>query len=153
MNDNREVSKKIENLIQTNIDRVAGYEKALEATNDPNLISIFKQNKDQSSQFLSELKPLALQIGIEVQTDTSAASDLYRGWMDIKDSFSPDNPQSVLNWCEKGEDIAKNAYHKATESLSGPLDTTIMQTLTSQQSGIEMMHDQIKSLRDANKND
>lgn len=153
MSDNKEVAEKIENLIQTNIDRVAGYEKALEATNDPHLKSVFLQNKEQSSKFLSELKPLALQMGSSVQTDTSSASDLYRGWMDIKDSIAPDNKQSVLNWCEKGEDIAKNAYHKATADLSGPLDTTIMQTLTSQQSGIELMHDQIKSLRDANKSE
>lgn len=150
MTHNKEAVDRIEKLIQTNIDRVAGYEKAIEATDDPHLKSVFEQNRDQSSGYLNELRPIAVQLGGDVENDTSTASDVFRGWMDIKDAFSPNNNQSVLNWCEKGEDIAKNAYYKVvTDDVA--IEPTVREVITKQQSGILSMHDLVKSLRDANK--
>lgn len=149
MENNKEAANNINKLIRTNTDRVAGYQKALEFTSDPHLRSVFEQNRDQSSRYLSELRPLVTQFGGDVETDTSTAGDMYRGWMDIKDALSANSSKSVLQWCEKGEDVAKKAYNDIVTSVETPFDPSVREILTKQQSGIESMHDQIKSLRDA----
>lgn len=148
METNKEVVSKIKKLIQTNTDRVAGYQKALEHTNDPHLKSIFEQNRDQSSRYLSELRPIVSQFGSESELNTSTGGDLFRGWMDIKDAFSANSSKAVLQWCEKGEDVAKKNYEEVVTDTDHRFDPSIEELITKQQAGIISMHDLIKSLRD-----
>lgn len=140
----------VNKIIQTNLDRREGYNKAIEQTEDPQLKGLFQDCKNQSEGYLSELREIAGRNGEEPVSDTSAAGDLYRVWMDIKQALSVNNTKAVLQSCERGEDVALNAYRKATdpEGSDAVTDGPVLSTLNKQKDGILTMHNRVKALRD-----
>ena len=141
----------VNRIIQTNIDRREGYEKAIEQTEDPQLKDLFRDCKTQSEGYLSELREIAGRNGTEPTSSTSTAGDLYRAWMDIKQALSVNNTKAVLQSCERGEDVALNAYRQATEpgENDAVADTQVLSILNKQKEGILTMHNRVKALRDA----
>ncbi len=138
-------------IIQTNIDRREGYEKAIEQTEDPQLKDLFRDCQTQSEGYLNELREIAGSSGAETVSTTSTAGDLYRVWMDIKQALSVNNTKAVLQSCERGEDVALNAYRQATdpEATNAVTEDTLLSTLNKQKDGILVMHNRVKALRDA----
>lgn len=146
-----QIVDQVNKIIQTNLDRKEGYEKALEQIKDPGLKTLFEDCRNQSSQYIDELRQIVQHNGGEPTHDTSTAGDLYRAWMDIKSALSMDNTRAVLQSCERGEDIALNAYRRVTEPDAGSVitDRDIIGSLNKQKEGILSMHNRVKALRDA----
>lgn len=46
-------------------------------------------------------------------TTTTASGALHRGWLNVKTAVAGNTDRVVLEECERGEDVAKNAYQKA----------------------------------------
>ena len=144
------VNKEILNdLIEINNDRVAGYEKAIEdlKDDDSDLKSLFVEMIGQSHKHKSTLAQEVQVLGGEAETGTTASGKIYRAWMDVKAVFTGHDRQTVLNNCEFGEDAAQKAYKMAleTEGLSADLRSTI----TEQKADLRTSHDKIKALRDS----
>jgi uncharacterized protein (TIGR02284 family) len=150
MENQKQVIDQVNKIIQTNLDRTAGYEKAKEQAKDPQLRTLFAECSDQSRQYVTELKPLVEQFGGQSATETSNAGDMYRVWMDIKTALASNNAKAVLQNCEKGEDVALNAYNEVTNQQEGMAlsDHRVHQILNEQHAGIESMHQRIRTLRD-----
>lgn len=150
MENQKQVIDQVNRIIQTNLDRTAGYEKAKEQAKDPQLRTLFGECSDQSLQYITELQPLVEQFGGQPVKDTSNAGDMYRAWMDIKAALASDNTKAVLQSCEKGEDVALNAYKEVTNQQEGMAlnDHRVHQILNEQHAGIESMHQRIRTLRD-----
>jgi len=144
------VNKEILNdLIEINNDRVAGYEKAIEdlKDDDSDLKSLFVEMIGQSHKHKSTLAQEVQVLGGEAETGTTASGKIYRAWMDVKAVFTGHDRQTVLNNCEFGEDAAQKAYKMAleTDGLSADLRSTI----TEQKADLRTSHDKIKALRDS----
>ena len=144
------VNKEILNdLIEINNDRVAGYEKAIEdlKEGDSDLKSLFVEMIGQSHKHKSTLAQEVQVLGGDAETGTTASGKIYRAWMDVKAVFTGHDRQTVLNNCEFGEDAAQKAYKMAleTEGLSADLRSTI----TEQKADLRTSHDKIKALRDS----
>jgi len=144
------VNKEILNdLIEINNDRVAGYEKAIEdlKDGDSDLKSLFVEMIGQSHKHKSTLAQEVQVLGGEAETGTTASGKIYRAWMDVKAVFTGHDRQTVLNNCEFGEDAAQKAYKMAleTDGLSADLRSTI----TEQKADLRTSHDKIKALRDS----
>ena len=144
------VNKEILNdLIEINNDRVAGYEKAIEdlKDGDSDLKSLFVEMIGQSHKHKSTLAQEVQVLGGEAETGTTASGKIYRAWMDVKAVFTGHDRQTVLNNCEFGEDAAQKAYKMAleTDGLSADLRSTI----TEQKADLRASHDKIKALRDS----
>jgi uncharacterized protein (TIGR02284 family) len=138
----------INDLIEINNDRVAGFEKAghdLEGQ-DSGLTAVFNKLAGESRQNASELSALAQQYGGKAASGTSTSGALHRAWMDIKATFTGSDLAAVLNECERGEDAIKSAYKDALEE--NDLDPELAEILQKQQQGITEGHRLIKSLRD-----
>src|ERR1700712_1753035 len=117
-----EISEKaidvINDLIEINNDRVAGFEKAgkdLEGQ-ESGLTAVFNQLAGESRQYAAELKQLAQQNGGEAAEGTSTSGALHRAWIDIKTTFTGSDQASILNECERGEDAIKWAYNDALDA-------------------------------------
>ncbi len=110
-----QIVNQVNKIIQTNLDRQEGYEKALEQVKDPTLKTLFEDCSNQSKEYAQELRQIVVSHGGEPVKDTSAAGDLYRVWMDLKSALSMDNAKAALQSCERGEDVALSAYREATE--------------------------------------
>lgn len=146
-----ETIETLNDLIQINNDRIAGYEKALEETKaeDADLKALF-------SSMISESHEIRLALGTEVNVlggdmdhSTTTSGKLYRAWMDVKAVFTGRDRHTLLANCEAGEDAAQRAYKTALEEEDLP--AYLREMIAEQQQTLKASHDQIKALRDANK--
>ncbi|MCC8409831.1 PA2169 family four-helix-bundle protein [Mucilaginibacter sp. UR6-1] len=141
----------LNDLIEINNDRVAGFEKALADINDENidLKGLFQTYSAQSRKFSQELTALTAVRGGDVETGNSVSGTLHRAWIDVKSLFGGSDRVGILNEAERGEDAIKKAY--TTALTEGGLSGEALQTVTAQSQDINAAHDAIKALRDAAK--
>ncbi|TDE17067.1 ferritin-like domain-containing protein [Dyadobacter psychrotolerans] len=140
----------INDLIEINNDRVAGFEKAIADINDENidLKALFQGYAEQSRKNSLELAAI-VGSAEEVETGNSVSGTLHRAWIDVKSLFGGSDRASILSEAERGEDAIKKAYKDALSE--GELPTEALNTVSSQAEGINAAHDKIKALRDAAK--
>ncbi|WP_118975017.1 ferritin-like domain-containing protein [Taibaiella koreensis] len=149
MDTNEHLVTQVNKIIQTNIDRREGYEKAVDQAKEPQLKAFFEDCCKQSNENINELRQIVIQHGGSPVTDTSTAGDLYRIWMDVKSALSLSNTKAVLQSCERGEDVALSAYRDIVESGVRAESVMVHSVLKRQEDGILTMHNRVKSLRDA----
>jgi len=139
----------LNDLVQINNDRVAGFEKAGENLEEDHngLRTIFEKLAGESKNNAAQLTELARQFGSEEDAGTSASGSLHRAWLDIKSTFTGNDQESILDECETGEDAIKKAYASALDD-SNELPNEVVQLIATQQQGIIQGHNLIKSLRD-----
>jgi uncharacterized protein (TIGR02284 family) len=139
----------LNDLIQINNDRVAGYEKAIEELKpeDSDLKSLFVKMIGESHKYKMTLATEVQVLGVDAEVGTTNSGKVYRAWMDVKAIFTGHDRKTVLNNCEFGEDAAQKAYKMALaeEDLSSDLRSLI----TEQKDQLRVSHDEIKALRDA----
>lgn len=137
----------INDLIEINNDRIEGYEKASNHTEDPDLRTIFTNMAMQSRRFVGELRERVNREGDNPAEGTTLKGKIYRVWMDVKDKFSGDDRKAVLASCEFGEDAAQQAYDSVLkdDTVAGDLRLVV----ENQKKSLRESHDRIKHLRDA----
>lgn len=141
----------LNDLIELNNDRIAGFEKAIADLKDPNvdLKQIFQKFSSQSRVNTQELTALVAADRGEAETGNTAAGTLHRVWIDVKAIFGGTDRSSILSEAERGEDAIKKAYQDVINDheLSGEALTVVQK----QAAEINAAHDAIKALRDASK--
>ncbi|MFT3824233.1 MAG: PA2169 family four-helix-bundle protein [Chitinophagaceae bacterium] len=141
----------LNDLVEINNDRIAGYEKAMKELKDEDddLRTVFNQMISESLRAKQELVEEVVALGGEVRTGTTNSEKIYRAWMDVRATFSGHDRYSVLANCEAGEDALQKAYRTALESDEIP--SQLEQAVRTQQQTLRRSHDKIKALRDASK--
>ncbi|MCE6989790.1 PA2169 family four-helix-bundle protein [Dyadobacter sp. CY323] len=137
----------INDLIEINNDRVAGFEKVIADINDENidLKTLFEEYAQQSRKNVQELSAISGSAP-HLETDKSVSGTLHRAWIDVKSLFGGSDRASILSEAERGEDAIKKAYSDALTSNELPSDALAI--VSSQAQGINSAHDRIKALRD-----
>ncbi len=137
----------VNDLIEINNDRIAGYEKAANQASDEDLRTLFSNMAMQSRRFAGELRDRVQVIGGSPAEGSTAKGKVYRTWMDLKAAITGDNRKSILSSCEFGEDAAQHAYDSVLkeEEIQGDLRLTI----ENQKKSLRESHDRIKNLRDS----
>ena len=140
----------LNDLIEINNDRSAGFERALKdlGDGDQDLKSIFEEYSAQSRQFSQELTAIVAGSGADTETGNSASGTIHRAWIEVKALFSGHDRKAVLQECERGEDAIKKAYREALSPESG-LASEAVQIVSTQAEAINQAHDRIKALRDS----
>ncbi|AMQ00812.1 Aldehyde dehydrogenase [Pedobacter cryoconitis] len=138
----------LNDLIQINNDRIAGYEKAIQelSPEDSDLKDLFVKMVAESHKNKLALASAVQGTGTEMETGTTTSGKIYRAWMDVKAVFTGHDRKTILNNCEAGEDAAQRAYKSALEEEGLSADTRSL--ITEQKSELRASHDQIKGLRD-----
>jgi uncharacterized protein (TIGR02284 family) len=139
-------STTLNDLIEINNDRVAGYEKASTQVKDAELQNTFNEMATQSRQFANELSQHVRVDGEDPSDGTTARGKIYRTWMDVKAAFSGNDKKTVLKSCEFGEDAAQRAYESALSERD--LTPGVRQLIQQQKTFLRSSHDKIKNLRD-----
>ena len=142
----------LNDLIKINNDRVKGYEKAAKETKDKDgdLRTLFNGMASESRNYVQELERQVTSRGESPADGTTLDGDIYRGWMDVRATFTGKDRKGILASCEFGEDAAQRAYEKAlkVDNLSGE----VTRIITDQKSRLQQAHDQIKRMRDSQPN-
>jgi uncharacterized protein (TIGR02284 family) len=140
----------LNDLIKINNDRIAGYEKANEATDETGLNLLFNEYIDQSKNYVSEIRDYIHVLGGSPTDGTTLSGKFYHAWMDVKAAFINKDRHGILADCEYGEDVAKKAYRSALDDKELIWeDDKVVDLLTNQLEGLKIAHDTVKSLRDA----
>jgi uncharacterized protein (TIGR02284 family) len=150
--DNRELIETLNDLVKINHDRIEGYEKASnQATDNPIFRKLFEKNASDSRKFAVDLQQHVAKLGGEQATGTTVSGKIFRGWMDIKNTFKPSDQTTILDSCEFGEDAALRAYDMALKS-DAELEAELRKKIIEQKESIESSHNQIKQQRDLSAN-
>lgn len=116
----KEVSKKLNELLEKNYDAEAGYKTAADNVENNALKSYFKGKALDRNDFGHELKEEMCLHGEELEKGTSWKGDAHRAWMNLKSTFSGDQEEAVLEETIKGEKASVESYEdilKETELI------------------------------------
>ncbi|WP_254640276.1 PA2169 family four-helix-bundle protein [Chitinophaga sp. GbtcB8] len=150
MQQNEKISEVLSDLVQINNDRIEGYLKASDKTEDPDLKALFQRMIDESRTYVSQLNQELARMGAELETGTTVSGKIYRAWMDVKATFTGNDRHAVLASCEYGEDAAQRAYDEALRS-DDPMPYSIRELIANQKGALKSSHDTIKTYRDMEK--
>jgi len=135
-------------LIQINNDRIEGYQRAMDDTDETDLKLLFNEFSITSRRLNDELVDEVENLDGDPIEGTSTSGKLFRIWMDVKSAIANKDRAAILNSCEYGEDQAVKAYeevmHKGSEFLTMDQNEMIRDQFTI----IKNDHDTIKELRD-----
>lgn len=150
---NTEMVDVLNDLVTINNDRIAGYERAINETDnlDVDLKTMFEGMIRESKAYNQELSEKVIHHGGEVTDGTKLTGKIYRAWMDVKATFTGSSRKAILENCEFGEDAWRRAYESALEE-GQPMDPDCRQLITEQYNTEKASHDLIKKYRDAHSN-
>lgn len=140
----------LNDLVQINNDRIAGYEKAIKDSkpDDVGFHSMFRRMINESATCKAELIGAINTLGGEASIrSTTNSGKVYRVWMDIKSTLTGKTETSVLELCEFGEDAAQKAYEEALKS-DVEMPASVRELLVNQKEKLRNSHDTIKKQRD-----
>jgi len=142
--DNDEMISTLNGLIETCRNGQEGFTQAADGVDDSNLQTLFREYAFRRSQYVGELQSLVQTLGGDPEDSGSVAGALHRGWLNIKSAVTGRDAEAVLDECERGEDVAKEAYRDALEMK---LPDYIREVVENQYQGVLAAHDNIKALR------
>ncbi|MET4105443.1 PA2169 family four-helix-bundle protein [Hymenobacter sp. UYP22] len=108
-------------------DRIAGYERAVAESQNPELRGYYKQLVSQSQQFSTDLNTYLSREGKGRQTSTTLKGKLYRRWMDTQAALTGSDEKAILGANIYGEEWALKAYQEALADpqLTGVIRRTV----------------------------
>lgn len=123
MSYSKEVSGKLNELLEKNYDAEKGYKLAAEKVKNPELKSFFKQRAQERYDFGHELKAEIRNFGENPDKGSSLAGDAHRSWMNLKASLSNDKDETVLEEAIRGEKAAVKEYEDILGDSEIPAST------------------------------
>ena len=145
MENNQKTIDTLNELVEINNERTAGYDQAYRTTEETNMKTLFSKLAESSKQYREELATEVKKLGGKPRETTVVSGKPYRVWTDIKTALNKKDPKAILNSFESGEDYTVSAYENA-------LNTTALkpevQTIVKKQVGlIKAEHTKVKDLR------
>lgn len=142
---NHDVTKQLNELIETSKDGEQGFLKAARDTSTPELSTMFTQCAQRCAEGARELQSLVREMGGKPEKSGSATAALHRGWISVKEAVSSRDDKAVLEEVDRGEDYAKEQYRQALEQ---ELPANVRTVVERQYRGVVANHDKVRALRD-----
>ena len=139
----------LNSLIVINNDRIEGYQRAMDETDESDLETLFSQFIATSQKCKEELTQQVIRLGGEPAEGTREDGKLYRIWMDLKAAVTGKDRKAILSSCEYGEDVAVHTYEKALKDKRDDLTSDLQTLVSAQYAEIKADHDKVREMRDA----
>ncbi|TLG71829.1 PA2169 family four-helix-bundle protein [Methylocystis sp. B8] len=136
----------LKNLAEVSRDGEKGFASAAEAAKDQKLRRVFEKASQRCALGAQELEEEIVNLGGSPSTQGSTLGALHRAWTKLKAVITDGDDKTILEECERGEDVAKTEYQKALEEDLPPYVHDIIER---QYKGVMENHDLIKRLRNA----
>lgn len=131
----KEMSSKLNELLEKNYDAEAGYKQAAEKVENVKLKKFFSQQAQHRYDFGHELKTEIRNYGESPDKGTSIKGDVHRTWIDIKTALSSNKEESLFEEVKRGEHAAVEDYNKIISDTTLP--PTTQSILTKQRDSIQ----------------
>ena len=139
----------LNDLIRINNDRETGYKKRMDIMLDGDLAGLFLQFIYQSRQNIYDLTQCINLLGGKPADGAILSGKFYHAWMDFKSTVSRQARQTMLDYCEYGEDVAKSAYQKVLDDKEIIwLNKKVAYLLKHHFDDLKMSYQLVKDLRD-----
>jgi uncharacterized protein (TIGR02284 family) len=107
----------LNHLIEVCKDGEKGFQEAVAGLeNNPELHAICLQSSKERGQFARALQNEVRQLNGDPASSGTLAGALHRGWMDIKSAVTAKDEDAIVAECERGEDVAKEAFEIALQN-------------------------------------
>lgn len=146
--ENEETIDVLNTLITINNDRIEGYETAANETKEQDLKSFFNELKQTSIYCNKELSAEMTKFGGTATEGTKTTGKFFRVWMDVKAALTRNDRKAILNYCEYGEDAAKETYEEVLRDELECLNTDQLTMIKAQHTLLVADHNKVKTLRD-----
>jgi uncharacterized protein (TIGR02284 family) len=144
--DKSDVIATLNDLIETSKDGEQGFRACADGVTSANLKAMFNESAERCAQGAAELQAKIRELGGDPDESGSASGAMHRAWVNIKSSITGMDEAAVLAECERGEDVAKEAYEAA---LKDDLPADVRAIVERQYRGVKQNHDRVRSLRNA----
>lgn len=142
---NDDVIATLNNLIETCRDGELGFRHVAERARSAQLRVLFTRRADDCALAAADLASCVRQLGGKPDSGGSAAAALHRGWAALRNGIAGTGDLSLLEDCERGEDMALERYRRALEhDLPEPERTLVSRQLE----GVQRNHAEVRALRD-----
>ena len=142
--DKDDVISTLNDLIETSRDGEEGFRTCANGVKSVQLKQMFEHAGSRCAQAVGELQAKVRSLGGDPETRGSVSGSLHRGWVNIKSTITGMNEAAVLAECERGEDVAKQAYEDA---LKKDLPADVRSMVERQYQGVKQHHDRVRQLR------
>jgi len=143
---NDSVASTLYGLIETCREGEEGFRLAAERVEVDYLKILFRNYSQQRAQLAAELEKLLRHSDTQTEANGSVAKALHRSAIVTRAASDGSDETVVLNECERGEDVALEAYE---EALSQSLPPSIRQVVSRQCAAIRAAHDRIRELEES----
>lgn len=146
-----EIEKTIEvlnTLIEINNDRIEGYEKASNETEEQDLKMEFAELARTSHKCVNELSAEIYKLGGLPTEGTKVSGKFFRTWMDVKTALTGRDRKAILSLCEYGEDSAQETYDDVINNDFEHLTIEQQALVYKQVALLRTDHNLVKSMRD-----
>jgi uncharacterized protein (TIGR02284 family) len=117
MKHTKEITDRLNDLLEKNYDAEAGYNAAKEHVKSSSLKDFFNSRAKDRYNFGHELKEEIRLFSETPDKGTSLKGDAHRIWMDLKSKFSDDNDEALLEEAVRGEEKALEEYKDILDQM------------------------------------
>jgi uncharacterized protein (TIGR02284 family) len=136
-------------LVEINNDRIEGYKKASENTDERDLKDLFSNFIKTSRNCRHELVSEINKLGGKATDETNTSGKFFRAWMDFKSSLTGRDRKAILNSCEYGEKHADRTYQNVLDDESEHLNREQFATIKAQHKLLNTDYSKIKTMQNA----
>ena len=131
----KEISDKLNELIEKNMNAKDGYEMAIKKVDNNEVKNFFKNRARERARFVKELRSEVWDKGEVPENSGNISGELHRTWMSFKTAFSSNNEEAILEETIKGEKSSLDEYNEILNENNMPL--AITNILREQRNAIE----------------
>lgn len=142
---NEKIIGMLNGLLEISRDGAEGFRTCANDANDPSLKMYFEDRALSCDEAIQSLSEEILRYGGEPETRGTRAAAVHRTWIDIKTALTNVDNLTVLEECERGEDVAVIAYEKA---LQEEMPDSLREVVNQQYEGAKRNHERVRELRD-----
>ena len=144
LTDPKQVAQQLNHLIQICLDGEEGFRQAAEAVEATELRTMFTEFSQQRAGLAADLQREVVRLGQDPAVDGTIMGAVHRGWLNLKSAVVSNDEKAIVNECERGEDVAKDAYEDVLKA-GLPNETELL--VSRQYSLVKAAHDRMRAIQ------
>jgi uncharacterized protein (TIGR02284 family) len=144
--DRNDLIATLNDLIETSRDGEDGFRTCAEGVKNPQLKSFFEEKARRCAEGAAQLQGKVIELGGKPERSGSTAGALHRAWVDLKSTITGMDDAAILAECERGENIACQAYEDA---LKRDLPPDVRMLIDRQYREVKANYERVRELRNA----